>query len=175
VKLAAAEQGGVEIINVVRRPEQADLLKELGAKHVVVTSEENWKETLQAKIQELGATVAFDAVAGIMSADILSCLPKGGTCFVYGVLAGKIQDINPADLIYSEKTLSGWILMAWINKGGMLYTIPRMLAANRKVNSGLHNGWSKTQFQDTTIENVQKDLVALLKDGATGKKLRVRF
>ena len=49
---------------------------------------ENWKDELTAKVKELGATVAFDAVAGDMTGDLLDCLPKKGTVYVYGGLAG---------------------------------------------------------------------------------------
>lgn len=74
VKVAPSE--GVEVINVVRRKEQAELLQGLGAKHVVVTADEKWKDELKAKIEELGATVAFDAVAGNSTGDLLEVLPK---------------------------------------------------------------------------------------------------
>lgn len=174
VKLAPSE--GMEVINLVRRKEQAELLQGLGAKHVVVTADDNWKDELKAKIKELEATVAFDAVAGKMTGDLLDVLPKKGTCYVYGGLAGaKVENVNPMELIYKEKKVHGFLVSHWISKGGMLWMIPRMLTAGQKVNAGLQDGWSKTQFQDTTMEKMQKDLVALLNGTATGRKLRLRF
>jgi NADPH2:quinone reductase len=61
VKLALTE--GIEIIKVVRREEQAELLKSIGAKRVVVTGiGDSYKEELKSKVEELlGVTVAFDA------------------------------------------------------------------------------------------------------------------
>ena len=53
--------------------------------------------------------------------------------------------------------------------------VPRMLMASKKVNAGLSNGWSSTQFKDTTLENAQADLVQLLEGSATGQKLRIQF
>lgn len=175
VKLAPSE--GIEIINVVRREEQAQMLKDLGAKHVVVSgSDDAWKETLKAKIEELGATAAFDAVSGRMSGDLFDSLPKKGSLFIYGGLAGRAENIDPMGLIYHEKQLKGFFLSAWIKQGGMLSTVPRMLSAGRKVNSGLKKGgWSSSQFKDTTMENAQADLVKLLESSATGQKLRIRF
>lgn len=93
VKLAPSE--GMEIINVVRRPEQAELLKELGAQHVIVTSDTSWKDDLKAKIKELDCKVAFDAVAGTSTGDMMDVLPSRGTCYVYGGLAGNCANINP--------------------------------------------------------------------------------
>jgi len=175
VKLAPTE--GVDIINVVRREEQADLLKNLGAQHVVVTGDnKDWKETLKSKVDELGARVAFDAVAGDMTGDLVDVLPKKGTVFVYGGLAGRATNIDPMGLIYHEKQVKGFYLTSWIQKGGSISMLPRMMAASRKVNSGLkQGGWSSSQFKDITLEKVHEEIVSHLGSSITGQKLRVRF
>mmetsp|Transcript_253 Transcript_253/g.393 ORF Transcript_253/g.393 Transcript_253/m.393 type:complete len:356 (+) Transcript_253:2-1069(+) len=178
VKLAPSE--GVEVINVVRREEQAEILRELGAKHIVVTAngddEEKWKEELKAKVKELGAKCAFDAIAGSMAGDLLEAMPPEGSVYVYGVLGGLAKNINPLDLVYRKKQLKGFFLTTWVREGGLLSMVPRMISASRKVNSGLKApGWSSTQFSDTTMEKAQDDIVHLLGSSITGKKLRIRF
>lgn len=165
----------VKLINVVRREEQAEVLRKLGAEHVVVSSTDTWKEELKAKVKDLGATVAFDAVAGSTTGDLLEVLPSNGTVYVYGGLAGKVENIDPMDLIYRKKQVRGFLLTSWIKAGGTVATLPRMMSASRKVNSGLKDGWSSTQFKDTTLEKAQDDIVALLKSKATGQKLRIVF
>lgn len=179
VKIANDEAltNGVEIINVVRRDEQVKLLQDLGAKHIINTSEDNWKEALKQKVDELKCTVAFDAISGATSGDLLSILPPKGTLFVYGGLAGGgCSGINPIDLIYRQKEVKGFFLSSWIQNGGMIMTVPRMMAAGRKVNAGLaKGGWASTQFKDVTQETMQDELVKLLEGSATGSKLRVRF
>lgn len=174
-----ALQRGVEIINVVRREEQKALLEALGAKHVVVTAGDAdlWKAELKAKAKELGASVAFDAVAGDMTGHLLECLPRGGTVRLYGGLAGRASHINPMDLIYKGKALKAFFLTNWLQSGGPVLMVPRLLAAGRVVNGGLQgpDGWCCSTFQDTTPERAQGDLVALLGGSATGKKLRIRF
>ena len=176
VKLAPQEN--IEVINLVRREEQAEMLKKLGAKHVVVTGsdEAKWKAELQSKIIELEATVAFDAIAGTMSGDLLDLMPPKGSVYIYGGLAGKAENINPLALIYQEKELKGFFLSSWIQKGDPVRMIARMMAAGSKVNAGLANGgWSSSQFKDTTMENAQADVVKLMESSATGAKLRIRF
>lgn len=37
----------IPIINIVRRKDQEELLRNLGAKNIVVTSEANWKESYE--------------------------------------------------------------------------------------------------------------------------------
>jgi NADPH2:quinone reductase len=175
VKLAPTE--GVEVINVVRREEQAELLKSIGAKHVVVTGKDDqWKEELSSKIEELGATVAFDAVAGQSAGDILDLLPPKGTVNVYGALAGRVENVDVMALTYQEKKLQGFYLGSWLMQGGAVSTVFRLMSASRKVNSGLkQGGWSSSQFKDTTMENAQADIVKALDSSITGQKLRIRF
>jgi NADPH:quinone reductase-like Zn-dependent oxidoreductase len=55
---------GVPLVNVVRRPEQAALLREQGAQHVCDSSTPAFDTELVAALRETGATLAFDAVGG---------------------------------------------------------------------------------------------------------------
>ncbi len=55
---------GVGLVNVVRRPEQADLLTGQGATHVVDTSADGWPQALTEALVDTGATIAFDAIGG---------------------------------------------------------------------------------------------------------------
>ena len=169
----------VEIINVVRRQEQKEILEQLGAKHIVVTSGDitTWKAELKAKVKELGATCAFDAVSGDMTGHLMDCLPPKGIVYIYGSLSGNVNGINPLDLIYRKKQLKSFFLSSWIQEGGWMSMIPRMLSANKLVNSGLASpdGWCCSQFHDTTMEGVHAEVVKLLTSGVTGKKLRIRF
>ena len=55
---------GVPLVNVVRKPEQAALLREQGALHVCDSSEPTFEADLVAALKETGATLAFDAVGG---------------------------------------------------------------------------------------------------------------
>ncbi|MFV0526158.1 MAG: NADH oxidase [Acidimicrobiales bacterium] len=54
----------VPLVNVVRRPAQAELLTGLGARWVIDTSTTSWRDDLVAALTETGATLAFDAVGG---------------------------------------------------------------------------------------------------------------
>ncbi|KAL3793241.1 hypothetical protein HJC23_000783 [Cyclotella cryptica] len=177
VKLAAVR--GMQVINVVRREEQREVLEKLGAKHIVVTSgeEESWKSELKAKMEELGATCAFDAVSGDMTGHLLEVLPPGGTVYLYGGLAGRAGNINPSDLIYRRKQLKSFYLTSWIQSGGPVQMVYRMISAGKVVNSGLKSpdGWCCTQFEDTTMEKAHGEIVKLLGSSITGKKLRIRF
>ncbi|HEX2559498.1 zinc-binding dehydrogenase [Phenylobacterium sp.] len=55
---------GVDLVNIVRRPEQAELLRGLGAKHIVDQSSPTFMSDLVEAVAETGATLAFDAIGG---------------------------------------------------------------------------------------------------------------
>ena len=55
---------GVQLVNIVRKPEHVELLKAIGATHVVNSSEPTFMDDLTAALTETGATIAFDATGG---------------------------------------------------------------------------------------------------------------
>ncbi len=66
---------GISLINIVRSPAQADLLRGLGAVHVADTSAATFMADLTAMLVETGATIAFDAIGGgMLAGQILSCM-----------------------------------------------------------------------------------------------------
>lgn len=54
----------VPLVNVVRRPEQAQLLRDQGAVHVCDSSAPTFEADLVAALRATGATIAFDAIGG---------------------------------------------------------------------------------------------------------------
>jgi len=55
---------GIELVNVVRRAEQAELLRGLGARWVCDSSQPSFKDDLTDALAATGATIAFDATGG---------------------------------------------------------------------------------------------------------------
>lgn len=55
---------GVPLVNVVRKPEQAALLRSQGATHVVDSSAPSFADDLTQALIATGATIAFDAIGG---------------------------------------------------------------------------------------------------------------
>ena len=55
---------GIGLVNIVRSPAQAELLRGLGATHVLDSSEPDFRDKLVDAIAETGATLAFDAIGG---------------------------------------------------------------------------------------------------------------
>jgi len=66
---------GIGLVNIVRKPEQAKLLREIGAKHVCDSSADGFKADLTEALVATGATIAFDATGGgSLAGQILQCM-----------------------------------------------------------------------------------------------------
>src|SRR5580698_3007992 len=66
---------GIDLVNIVRSQEQADILRKIGAKHVVDSAAPTFTDDLLAALIETGATIAFDAIGGgKLAGQILTCM-----------------------------------------------------------------------------------------------------
>lgn len=111
-----AQRLGIQSINLVRRQEQVDVLKNLGAEHVFNTSEEGWKAKAKTLATELGVKVGFDAIGGIETNDLIEIISNDGVVYNYGLLSGKSCEVNPGLLMFQGKRLEGIWLSAWFRE-----------------------------------------------------------
>ncbi len=58
------QKDGVPLVNIVRKPEQAAILKAIGATHIVDSSSPNFMEELITALAETKTTLGFDAIGG---------------------------------------------------------------------------------------------------------------
>jgi NADPH2:quinone reductase len=114
-KLARKEK--LPLVNVVRRADQEELLRKLGAEHVVNSSEPEFEERLRLICHELGVSMAFDPVAGPMTGQLTRALVDGGTVIVYGSLSEQDCRIHPREFVFHQKKIEGFWLADFF-KGG---------------------------------------------------------
>ena len=75
VRICAAD--GIGLVNLVRRSDQADALRDLGAVHVVDSSQLGFGDRLTEAVRDTGATLAFDAIGGgALAGDILTAMER---------------------------------------------------------------------------------------------------
>jgi NADPH:quinone reductase-like Zn-dependent oxidoreductase len=75
VRICTAD--GIGLVNIVRRAEQAQVLRELGAVYVVDYSQPGFADRLTEAIRDTGATLAFDAIGGgSLASDILTAMER---------------------------------------------------------------------------------------------------
>lgn len=117
---------GIDLVNIVRKQEQLDLLKSLGAKYVCNSSSPDFMDELTDALAETGATIAFDATGGgDLASRILTCMEaaanrNAGGFSRYGSSVHK-QVYIYGGLERSPTTLTRNYGMAW-GLGGWLLT-----------------------------------------------------
>lgn len=108
------------VVNVVRRAEQVEVLRSLGAEHIVNSSDAGFEEALRELCHKLGASIGFDAVAGELSAVVLRAQPPGARLVVYGGLSLEAAQVDPDSLVFEGKHLEGFWLSSWLRSKSML-------------------------------------------------------
>jgi NADPH:quinone reductase-like Zn-dependent oxidoreductase len=118
--LSVCQRKGIELICIVRRAEQAQELTQLGARHVLVSTDKDFVSRLRSVSLELNCRIAFDAVGGELTGQLISALPPKSEVLVYGGLAlESIRGVTESDLIFSGKRLSGFWLTSYLAAAGL--------------------------------------------------------
>ncbi|HIK71466.1 MAG TPA: NADH oxidase [Pseudomonadales bacterium] len=124
VKICLKDQ--VPLVNVVRKAENVELLKSLGAQHVLNSSDDDFMESLIAVLTQTNATIGFDATGGgklgglILTAMEAAQAAKMGEFSRYGSTQHKQLYIY-GGLDRSPTTFNRSFGMAW-GLGGWLLT-----------------------------------------------------
>jgi NADPH:quinone reductase-like Zn-dependent oxidoreductase len=117
-RLARSE--GVQVINIVRRDAQVDMLKEQGATVVLNSSEAGFDQLLQDACHQAEAHLAFDAVAGPMTGRLLDALPPHSKVTVFSCLSYETTQAGADHFIFEEKAVDGFWLGPWINNMNLI-------------------------------------------------------
>lgn len=119
----------IPLVNIVRKPEQATLLRNAGARYVLDSSADGYEDALVEALYETGATIAFDPIRGGRSAcQILAAMEaaavRNETGHIrYGTDVLK-QVYNYGTFDFSPVIIDRWFGFAW-SLGGWLLT-PRL-------------------------------------------------
>jgi NADPH2:quinone reductase len=125
---------GIGLVNIVRNPQQAALLRGQGARHVVDSSAPDFTAALTAALPETGATLGFDAVGGgPLAGQILAAMEAAAQqatsgyhhygsgrhkqVYLYGRLNTGPTTFERAPIGFAWG-LGGWLLMPALKKLG---------------------------------------------------------
>jgi NADPH:quinone reductase-like Zn-dependent oxidoreductase len=173
---------GIGLVNIVRKAEQAEILRKIGAKYVVDSSSPTFMSDLTNALAETGATIAFDAIGGgKLPGQILTCMEAAinreakaysrygsnvhKQVYLYGMLDPSPTELNRA------------FGMAW-GIGGWLVTpfLMKISAADRqrlreRVASELKTTFASHYTQVVSLaEALQLSHLAVYGKRATGEK-----
>ena len=178
----------IPLVNIVRKSEQVDLLKNLGAEHVCNTSEPDFMDSLVNALVATGATLGFDATGGgnegKLAGQILSAMEIAANktakeysrygsdtfkqVYIYGGL-----DQSPTILNRSfgmQWALGGWLLTPMIGKIGM----ERFQQMRERVAKEIKTTFASHYTQEISFEEMlQPETIKAYAKQATGEKYLV--
>ena len=124
---------GIALVNIVRSQEQAEILRNIGARHVLDSTAPAFMDELTAALVETGATIAFDAIGGgRLAGQILTGMEAAAnkTAKVYSRYGTNVHkqvyiygglDTRPTELVRSFGMawgIGGWLLFPFLMKIG---------------------------------------------------------
>jgi len=178
-------QDHVGLVNIVRRPEQAELLRAARAIHVCDASSPAFMSELTEAIVATGATIAFDATGGgRLAGQILACMETalnrtakeysryGSTThkqvYIYGGL-----DTGPTEFHRNFGMawgIGGWLLFPFLQKIGPA----AVQALKQRVANELTTTFASHYAREISLAEVlQPDTIAVYARRATGAKVLI--
>ena len=173
---------GVDLVNIVRKQEQVDLLKGIGAKHVCDSSQPDFMDSLVAALVETGATLAFDATGGgKLSGQILTAMEiaanktakefsrYGSTThkqvYIYGGLDRSPTTFNRA--FGMAWGLGGWLLTPFLAKIGQEEAEKLRQRVAAEIKTTFASSYTK---EVSLVEALSLDAISVYGLQATGGK-----
>jgi len=173
---------GVPLVNIVRSPEQAQILRKIGAKYVVDSTSPAFMDDLTNALVETGATLAFDAIGGgKLAGQILTCMEAAinktakaysrygsnvhKQVYIYGGLDLRPTEFNRA--FGMTWGIGGWLLFPFLQKIGMADA----LRLRQRVVAELKTTFASHYTQVVSLqEALQLSHIAVYAKRATGEK-----
>ena len=179
---------GIPLVNIVRKPEQVKILKDLGAEYICDTSQSDFMKDLVEALISTGATLGFDATGGgnegKLPGQILAAMEIAANktakeysrygsdvykqVYIYGGL-----DPTPTVLNRSyglQWGLGGWLLTPMIGRIGM----ERFAEMRQRVVREIKTTFASHYTQEISLEDMlQPDNIKAYAKQGTGAKYLV--
>ena len=179
---------GIPLVNIVRKSEQVELLKNLGAEYVCNTSDESFMDDLVNALVATGATLGFDATGGgnngelpgqILSAMEIAANKTAKEYSRYGsdtykqvyIYGGLDQSPTVLKRAYGMSWgLGGWLLTPMIGKIGM----EKFGQMRMRVAKEIKTTFASSYAEEISFEEMlQPETIKSYAKQATGKKYLV--
>ena len=172
----------IALVNIVRKSEQVDVLKGLGAKFVCNSSDEDFMQQLTTALAETGATIAFDATGGgPLAGQILTAMERaanmtakeysryGSTThkqvYIYGGLDRRPTEFNRA--FGMAWGIGGWLLTPFLQNIGF----EGAEALRQRVAREIKTTFASSYTAEVSLaEALSLDAIATYGKQATGEK-----
>jgi NADPH:quinone reductase-like Zn-dependent oxidoreductase len=120
---------GFKTLNVVRRREAIDELKQLGGDAVISSSDGPIDDQVRRLTGSDGVLYAIDPVGGETGSQVFRSLGPGGRLLLYGTLSGEPIQVDPRLVISGPRVIEGFWLGHWMRQR----SIPKALLLFREI------------------------------------------
>lgn len=157
---------GFHTINIVRKQQQGEMLRKIGADEVISLEQGNIQESVMKITKGKGVSYAVDAVGGEVGSQMILSLARNGKMLVYGRMSGEPLKFEPGDIMKGQKTVQGFWLSEWAKDQGVL----TMLGLFSKLGGFIRDGVLDTPAGPIfDLADYQKALSAAASDSKEGK------
>ena len=175
----------VPLVNIVRKEKHVQLLKDMGAAHVVNSSSENYASALTDAIHETGATLGFDATGGgNLASSILSAMEAAaartpGAYSIYGSIKHKqvylYGALDPSETVLTRGYGMAWGIGGWLLPNFLAKTDPEVGTRLRSRVANELTTTFKSQYTDeiSLSQALQADVVKQYNAKTTGQKFLI--
>jgi NADPH:quinone reductase-like Zn-dependent oxidoreductase len=172
--IALAKLAGVKTLNVVRREEAAEQVRQLGGDRVVIQGDKLHKDIEEA-LDGKKLSLALDTVGGSPVGELAKSLKPGGSIVVYGLQSGQFPSVPPRDFIYRGLSLHGFWLINWIRNAPRteiqeIYQKLGELVADGSLSAAVDHVYPLDQFKEAFEQSLKPNRSGkiLFKFGAHG-------
>ena len=162
------KEKGIKTINIVRRDDCIQELKDEGADYVLNSTAADFEAKLKEIAEKEQATIAFDAIGGDFSGKVIAAQPPGSICYVYGALGGSTNiSVNMMELA-KGKNVSSFSLPLYVEKMAKDGKLGEFLSeVHSKLGTTLRTNVSKV-FK---LEEIEEALAYYKENSSKGKVL----
>jgi NADPH:quinone reductase-like Zn-dependent oxidoreductase len=173
--IALAKLAGVKTLNVVRREEAAEQVRQWGGDRVVLQGDNLHQDTEKA-LDGKKLSLVLDTVGGTSVGELAKSLKTGGSIVVYALLSGQFPTIPPKDFIYHGLSLHGFWLINWIRNAPreeiqQVYQKLGDLVADGSLSAAVECVYPLEQFKEAFEQSLKpnRNGKILFKFGATDR------
>lgn len=161
------KQKNIPLVNIVRKEEHVEAIRKEGHLYCLNSEDPGFEKQLKDICSEIGATIAFECVAGQMTGRVFNKLPPKSSLHVFGSLSLKmISEINPTELIFNQKSIHGFHLVHSFLQNRNLKEF------EAELNEDFKEGLIQSNYQsEISLEDINSSLVEYKSSFSKGKLL----
>ena len=159
--IALAKLAGVKTLNLVRREEAAEQVRQWGGDRIAVQGD-NLHKDVEDALGGKKLSLILDTVGGAPVGELAKSLKPGGSIVVYGMQGGQFPAMPPKEFIYRGLSLHGFWLINWIRNAPRteieeIYQKLGDLVADGSLSAAVEHVYPLDQFKEAFKQSLKSN------------------